>query len=133
MYAYQSRRNADVGVLLDSSFRPQPATTGGLQQVVVDFQVCDAALEVSGLLQGEYEGGNVVHHALAFVVPALFGLEPVDDAAVDDQGSGAVVTLDRDFEPVTVLDAVAECVEVAVAGEAHHAADRVAEIEYGVL
>ena len=66
-------------------------------------------------------------------MPALFGLEAVDDAAVDDQGRGAVVTFDSYFETVTVLDAVSECVEVAVAGEAHHAADRVAEIEDGIL
>ena len=37
-----------------------------LLQVIVDFQIGDAAMEVSGLLQGEYEGGDVVHHALAF-------------------------------------------------------------------
>ena len=83
--------------------------------MVVDFQIRDAAPEVSGLLQWKDEGGNVVHHALALIVPALFYFQPVDDAAVDDQGGRAVVAFDGHFEPVTVLDAVTEGVEVAVA------------------
>ena len=74
--------------------------------MVVDFQIRDAAPEVSGLLQWKDEGGNVVHHALALIVPALFYFQPVDDAAVDDQGGRAVVAFDGHFEPVTVLDAV---------------------------
>ena len=48
--------------------------------MVVDFQIRDAAPEVSGLLQWKDEGGNVVHHALALIVPALLYLQPVDDA-----------------------------------------------------
>ena len=59
-------------------------------------------------------------------MPALLYLQPVDDAAVDDQGGRAVVAFDGHFEPVTVLDAV-------IAGKAHHAADGVAEVEYCVL
>ena len=70
--------------------------------MVVDFQIRDAAPEVSGLLQWKDEGGNVVHHALALIVPALLYLQPVDDAAVDDQGGRAVVRVVERLSPLTV-------------------------------
>ena len=48
------------------------------------------------------------------------------------QAGGFVVTFDADVHALALVDAIAECVQISVAGKAQHAADGVGKVEDGV-
>ena len=83
--------------------------------MVIDFQVGDLTLERAGLLEREDEGANVVHGVLATVEVAFLDVHRLDELAIDEKRSGAIVPLHLHVQLLTRIRTELEGVQIAIA------------------
>ena len=101
--------------------------------MVIDFQVGDLALERAGLLEREDEGANVVHGVLATVEVAFLDVHRLDELAIDEKRSGAIVSLHLHVQLFARIGTELEGVQIAIACKAKTSANGVGQVEDCVI
>ena len=101
--------------------------------MVIDFQVGDLALERAGLLEREDEGANVVHGVLATVEVTFLDVHRLDELAIDEKRSGAIVPLHLHVQLLTRIRTELEGVQIAIACKAKTSANGVGQVKDGIV
>ena len=101
--------------------------------LLINLQVRNLALEVSGLFEREYQGADIADACLAFLVhPAFLNVQFFHLLAVDEEAGSLVVTFDGNLHALARLNIISKGIQVTVACIAKHTADRVRKVEYSI-
>ena len=99
-----------------------------------NLQILNLALEVACLFQWEDEGAYIADACLAFLIhPAFLDVQFFHHLTVDEEAGSLVVTFDGNLHLLAWLNIISKGIQVTIAGITQHTANRVRQVEYGIL